>query len=106
MRLDLDGNADYTSRAVETYITHKVSELAAKRGLNENLRQQVRDELLRRANGTFLWASLVIRELEKVKVWDFLQVLQETSIGLESLYWLWVNRITISYHTYSSATPM
>jgi hypothetical protein len=42
----------------------------------------VRDELQRKANGTFLWVALMMEELEKPESWDPLAVVEEAPAGL------------------------
>jgi hypothetical protein len=39
-----------------------------------------------KAEGTFLWAALVFKELQDVQSWDVLQVLEEVPDGLNPLY--------------------
>lgn len=46
----------------------------------------MRDELRRKANGTFLWVALVMQELEKPENWDPLAVVEEAPAGLHQLY--------------------
>ena len=40
----------------------------------------------RKANGTFLWVSLVIQELKNVMSWEVLQVLDEVPMELKNVY--------------------
>jgi len=53
MKINLDGN-DFVKADVKTFIEHRVNALA---GWNEDL---IRETLLAKAEGNFLWASLVI----------------------------------------------
>jgi hypothetical protein len=50
------------------------------------LQETVRGQIYAKASGTFLWAALVLKELELVESWDVLDVLQEMPPELESLY--------------------
>jgi hypothetical protein len=50
------------------------------------LQETVRDQLYAKASGTFLWAALVLKELEPVESWDVLDMLQEMLPELEPLY--------------------
>lgn len=50
------------SRAVDVYIDDKLSHLESLE--DDSLRDQVRDILRRKANGTFLWVALVVQELK------------------------------------------
>jgi hypothetical protein len=84
LSLELKQNAEQVARAVDAYIDHKLSCLGS---LGEaDLRKQVRDELHRKANGTFLWVALVMQELEKPESWDPLAVVEEAPAGLQQLY--------------------
>ena len=84
LSLEIKQNAEQVARAVDAYINHKLSCLES---LGEaDLRKQVRDELHRKANGTFLWVALVMQELEKPESWDPLAVVEEAPAGLQQLY--------------------
>ena len=47
----------------------------------------------RKANGTFLWVSLVIQELKDVMSWEVLQVLDEVPMELKDVYRRMVEQI-------------
>jgi hypothetical protein len=84
LSLELKQNAKQVARAVDAYIHHKLSCLES---LGEDgVREQVRDELRRKANGTFLWVALMMQELEKPESWDPLAVVEEAPAGLPELY--------------------
>jgi hypothetical protein len=85
LSLELTENAEQVSRAVDAYIEHSVSELASVQG-DEALQEEVRNQMREKADGTFLWAALVFRELKKAKAWHILSVLQEMPPGLVPLY--------------------
>jgi hypothetical protein len=84
LSLELDRNAGQVARAVDTYIDNKLSGIETLE--DEGLREQVRDELRRKANGTFLWVALVMQELGKPESWDPLAVVEEAPAGLFQLY--------------------
>jgi hypothetical protein len=84
LSLELKQNAEQVARAVDAYIDHKLSCLESLG--EEDQRKQVRDELHRKANGTFLWVALVMQELEKPESWDPLTVVEEAPAGLQQLY--------------------
>jgi hypothetical protein len=84
LSLELKQNAEQVARAVDSYIDHKLSCLESLE--EDGLREQVRDELRRKANGTFLWVALVIQELENAESWDALMVVEEAPAGLHQLY--------------------
>ena len=85
MRLSLELNEEYVTRAVELFVNLKVSKLpliADDRALQET----VQDQIYAKANGIFLWAALVLKELEFVESWDVLDILQDILPELEPLY--------------------
>lgn len=91
LSLELKQNAEQVSRAVDVYINDKLSRL---KPLEDNsLRDQVRDILRRKANGTFLWVALVVQEPEGPESWDPLQVVKEAPPGLHRLYDRMMNQI-------------
>jgi len=85
LSLELRENAKQVSRAVNAYIDHCLSELTEIQH-NKLLRDSVREKIQRKANGTFLWVSLVIQELKDVMSWEALQVLDEVPIELKDVY--------------------
>ena len=84
-RLSLELNAEQVSRAVDAYINHMVSGLASVHD-DKALQDQLRDEMRRKANGTFLWVALVFQELEKVGRWQVLRVIKKAPADLIALY--------------------
>ncbi|KAL6411745.1 hypothetical protein AUP68_04119 [Ilyonectria robusta] len=92
IRLSLELNARHVAQAINTYIVHKVSELVSLKG-DKSLRDQVRDEMRHRADGTFLWVALVAQELQNVRSWDVLSVLKQMPAGLVPLYRRMMNDI-------------
>jgi len=85
LSLELKENAKQVSRAVSAYIDHCLSELTEIQH-NKLLRDLVREKMQRKANGTFLWVSLIIQELKDVMSWEVLQVLDEVPMGLKDVY--------------------
>jgi hypothetical protein len=85
MRLCLELNEDHVSRAVQMFIDFKVSKLRLIED-DSKLQEIVRGQIYAKANGTFLWAALVLKELEPVESWDVLDVLQDMPPELEPLY--------------------
>ena len=63
VKVSLELNAESVSRAVDTYIDHRVSELAGMKGYDAELQNQLRDQLHQKANDTFLWVALVCKKL-------------------------------------------
>ncbi|CAG8976798.1 hypothetical protein HYALB_00012504, partial [Hymenoscyphus albidus] len=70
-RLSLELNKEHVSRAVQLFIDFKVSKLRLIEDDGE-LQEIIRGQIYDKANGTFLWAALVLKELEPVESWDVL----------------------------------
>jgi hypothetical protein len=66
IRLSLKLNKKHVSRALEMFIDFKVSKLLLITDDNV-LQETVQDQLYAKANRTFLWAALVLKELKPVK---------------------------------------
>lgn len=56
-------NAAQVSQAVDTYIRHKMDQLASVKGYDGTTKNIVEEYLTANANGTFLWVGLVIHSL-------------------------------------------
>lgn len=85
LSLELKDNEASISDAVDTYIKHSISRLELVRddiALQDDLAKAMRQKV----NGTFLWVSLVIKELEQVESWDALQVIDEIPSDLKDVY--------------------
>jgi len=85
LSLELKENAAQVSRAVDAYIDHRLIELEHIQH-DQSLQSLVRDKMQRKANGTFLWVSLVMKELRDVQSWEVLQVLEEVPTELTDVY--------------------
>lgn len=85
LSLELKENAEKVSLAVDVYIDHKISNIAALVE-DEALGCRVRDQVRGKANGTFLWVALVFQELERAQSWEILDVLDEIPVDLVALY--------------------
>ncbi|KAH7363969.1 beta transducin-like protein HET-D2Y [Rhexocercosporidium sp. MPI-PUGE-AT-0058] len=85
MRLSLKLNKEHISRAIQVFIDFKVSKLRLIKDDSE-LQEIVRRQIYAKANKTFLWAALVLQELEPVESWDVLDVLQDMPPELVPLY--------------------
>ncbi|KAI0891485.1 WD40-repeat-containing domain protein [Annulohypoxylon nitens] len=85
LSLELRGNAAHVSHAVGTYIKHCISNIPAIQK-NANLRDFVRDEMRRKADGTFLWVGLVAQELKKARAFQIKTIINAVPTGLSKLY--------------------
>jgi hypothetical protein len=86
IKLSLELNATQISDAVAAYINHKISRLAALRR-NGILFGQVKEQLLRKSDGTFLWVALVVQDMQKCRrSAAMVELLERTPQGLIPLY--------------------
>ncbi|KAH7009231.1 NACHT domain-containing protein [Microdochium trichocladiopsis] len=98
-RLSLEVNEKSVAKAVDTYIEHKVSKLARRKGYRENLAKEVQQYLSSKADGTFLWVALVCQELEKTRQANALQKVKSFPPGLDALYRRMMEQIMASEDT-------
>lgn len=86
VKLSLELNAESVSKAVSTFIKHKVSRLKEQKKYKKEIRDAVLHHLTSNANDTFLWVALVCQRLEKVLNFQVMQELKALPPGLDSLY--------------------
>lgn len=91
--LELKGNAEYVSHSVDAYIGCSIQDIEALEG-DGKLQIQIANTLKKKAEGTFLWVSLVIELLRETDRRNIADVLEELPIGLENLYDLIMERST------------
>ncbi|KAL7813521.1 hypothetical protein V8C44DRAFT_47758 [Trichoderma aethiopicum] len=89
--LGLFPNADLATfpnatQDIETCIEEKLAQLSRRKHYTQKLKDQIRDLLRYKAEGTFLWIGLACKELENVPSKDALKLLQDMPKGLHSLY--------------------
>ena len=85
LSLELKSNAAHVSHAVDAYIDHYISEIPAIQD-DPQLQAQVRQQMQRKADGTFLWVSLVAQELKTAETWHIAEIMDEVPTGLKELY--------------------
>lgn len=78
---------------MDTFIDTKVNELAWKKKYNSELQLFIKEYLLRKAEGTFLWVALVCKELERVSQARARFTLEEFPAGLQPLYTQMMKRV-------------
>ncbi|KAK3360107.1 HET-R [Lasiosphaeria hispida] len=85
--LGLETNVEQVSCDIDGYIDNKLSGLASLWG-DLPLKDHVRDILRQKADGTILWASLVLQELSKdeVESWHVLPIVKDVPRGLDGMY--------------------
>lgn len=92
----LELNNDTPSAAADSFIQHKINELAGKNKYSLKVRDAVRHHLTSKANGTFLWVALVCQELAKVRGRSVQKKLEEFPPGLDDLYRRMLNQLNES----------
>ncbi|KAF2179315.1 WD40 repeat-like protein [Zopfia rhizophila CBS 207.26] len=85
LSLELRENAAQVSHAVDAYIDYRILELHQIQH-DQSLQSLVRGKMQQKANGTFLWVSLVMKELKDVLAWEVLQVLEGVPTELTDVY--------------------
>jgi hypothetical protein len=86
VQLSLEVKASHVSRAVAAFVEYKVQRLATVHKYGLRLHAEVQQQLCDKAEGTFLWVSLVCKELEGVPLYRTQEVLQALPPGLDPLY--------------------
>jgi hypothetical protein len=85
-KLSLELNANQISDAVAAYINYRVSRLTAlqKKG---TVLEQVKEQLRQKSDGTFLWVSLVIQEMQNCQLLsEMVDLLEKAPRGLTPFY--------------------
>jgi hypothetical protein len=86
VKVSLEVKASHVSRAVAAFVDYKVERLATVQKYDRRLQAEVQQQLRDKAEGTFLWVSLVCKELGSVSLYRTREVLQVLPPGLDPLY--------------------
>jgi hypothetical protein len=86
VKISLEVSTSHVAEAVAVFVNYKVHQLAEMRRYDATLQADVQQQLRDKANGTFLWVSLVCKELEAVLLGDTREVLQAMPTRLDPLY--------------------
>jgi hypothetical protein len=78
---------------VNMYIEYKLSALKTKEGYDETTLADVSTLIHQQADNTFLWVSLVFKELELVEGWDAVTTIKQIPAGLSELYTYMMSKI-------------
>ena len=82
-KINLDTNR-FVKDDLETFVSHRLNQL---HGWNDTLKKRVRETILEKAEGTFLWASLVIEDLSyNCSGPDFDDFFRQPPPGLNDVY--------------------
>ncbi|KAK4139671.1 uncharacterized protein C8A04DRAFT_40548 [Dichotomopilus funicola] len=84
-KLSLELNSEAVSQAIENYIDYKVARVSSLRS-SPAQQAEIRQKLLEKAEGTFLWVDLALRSLQTVLADDAVRRLDEMPPGLPVLY--------------------
>jgi hypothetical protein len=84
--LSLELNHAHVAQAVHTFIHIRTGALARKNGLSDEDKQKLTEELMQKADATFLWVALVFEELEEVAAWEILEIAEAVPETLTALY--------------------
>jgi hypothetical protein len=90
--LELKHNAEFVSQAIGAYIDDRTSRIKSPRH-DPSLQDHIRQVLRQKADGTFLWVALVVRELEQAKPWAVRRVVDNVPKGLDELYGLMIKQL-------------
>lgn len=91
--LSLELNEESVTQAVDIYIKHQVSQLAARKNCDEDMKREIQEHLSLNAHGTFLWVALVCKELNKCRAWDLLASLKDYPTELVGFYHQMMSRV-------------
>jgi NACHT domain/Heterokaryon incompatibility protein (HET) len=86
MKLCLELNTESVSTAVNTFIQHKVHQLAQEKKYDGKLQDDVLQHLCLNAHGTFLWVALVCQNLKTIPRARVRARLRSFPPGLDSFY--------------------
>ncbi|KAK6351443.1 hypothetical protein TWF718_004603 [Orbilia javanica] len=86
--VSLEDKSELVAQGVAAYITRKEAELNSRNyyDTDQVLRQEIKNRLIQKAEGTYMWASLVCRELEDVPGDRALTIIEERPPGLHPFY--------------------
>lgn len=79
-------NSTSVNDSLSMYINSAVDQLAKRKGYRPDLKEMVADALKNEAEGTFLWVSLMVDDLEKEPKYNVKRKLQSLPKGLNETY--------------------
>lgn len=86
MQVSLELNSEAVSEAVKYFISYRVEELSLLQRYGDQLKRDIETELTGKAQGTFLWVSLVCKRLEAVCRDEVLSTIESMPQGLPAFY--------------------
>ncbi|CAG7956576.1 unnamed protein product [Penicillium salamii] len=84
--ISLEMSEAFVSEAINAFIEHKVADLAQKKRYKLEVRRKVHRHLVLNTRGTFLWVSLVLKNLARTQSRHVNEKLKTFPPGLDALY--------------------
>ncbi|KAF5642161.1 ankyrin protein [Fusarium sp. NRRL 25303] len=84
-KMELD-TMDASKEDINQFISFQVQGLAQKKGLSSEMRSSLEDIFQRKSEGTFLWVSFMVQDLQKQRLLDFEAILEMLPVGLDAVY--------------------
>ncbi|OAL44839.1 WD40 repeat-like protein [Pyrenochaeta sp. DS3sAY3a] len=91
LSLEIKENARQVSHAIDAYIDHRLGKLSYIQH-NDTIKDHARSILKQKADGTFLWVSLVMAELQDAMDFQMIEIIEEVPPGLENIYLRMLNQ--------------
>ncbi|KAK6332989.1 hypothetical protein TWF718_010815 [Orbilia javanica] len=86
LQISLELNNENVGATIQAYIEYKMLELSTKKRYSKEIQETVGMILREKAGGTFLWAHLACKELEKVYSYNAVETLNRLPRGLAEFY--------------------
>ncbi|KAF5656051.1 heterokaryon incompatibility protein het-E-1 [Fusarium circinatum] len=84
-KMELD-TMDARKEDIDQFISFQVQGLAQKKGLSSEMWSSLEDTFQKKSEGTFLWVSLMVQDLQKQRLLDFEASLEMLPVGLDAVY--------------------
>ncbi|KAJ5908034.1 G-protein beta WD- 40 repeats containing protein [Penicillium taxi] len=86
VQINLEQHPKQVSEAVEAYVASKTRELSLLQEYGQPLERKIQEELIKKAEGTFLWVGLVCEILESVCLDEALAEIEKLPPTLDKIY--------------------
>ncbi|EWG55786.1 hypothetical protein FVEG_17593 [Fusarium verticillioides 7600] len=84
-KMELD-TMDARNEDINQFISFQVQGLAQKKGLSGEMWSSLKDTFQKKSEGTFLWVSFMVQDLQKQRLLDFEASLEMLPVGLDAVY--------------------
>lgn len=85
IRLDPDAKTE-VNRGLEQYISTRVAELSESKQYTSQLANHVKECLMEKSAGTYLWVSFTVKDLQTIEMSEVEESLNQFPRGLDALY--------------------